>query len=83
MTWSVLRTYDLPPAPAGKVYQLWLQDRSGHLHSAGLLRRAGDQRVVLEGDARGATAAGISIEPTGGSTSVTLPVLVMLRFQDA
>lgn len=80
---AVVRTRNLPPAPVGKVYQLWIQDGDGHLHSAGLLHGAGNQRVLLEGDARGATAAGISIEPAGGSSSVTLPAMVMLRFRDA
>ncbi len=68
---AVLITSGLPSAPSGKVYQLWLQDRTGHLTSAGLLSASGDQVVVLQGDAAGSQGAGITVEPAGGSPQPT------------
>jgi anti-sigma-K factor RskA len=68
---AVIVTSKMPAAPEGKVYQLWLQDASGHMSSAGVMPAAGDQVVVLQGDARAATAAGISVEPAGGSAQPT------------
>lgn len=68
---AVLVTSQMPPAPTGKVYQLWLQDRSGHMAPAGLMPVGSDQVVLLDGDATAATAAGISVEPAGGSAQPT------------
>ena len=80
---AALRTSNLPAAPAGKVYQLWLQDARGHMTSAGLLTGDGRRPVVLAGDADQAKAAGITVEPAGGSETPTLPVLVVINFDKA
>lgn len=61
---------DLPPAAAGRVYELWLQV-DGAMVPAGLLDASGDQELVLTGDASEATAAGITVEPDGGSPQPT------------
>jgi anti-sigma-K factor RskA len=61
---------DLPPVAAGKVYELWLQV-DGAMVPAGLLDASGDQELVLTGDASKATAAGITVEPDGGSKQPT------------
>ena len=76
---AVIRTTGLSPAPAGKVYQLWLQEPSG-LVPAGLFS-AGDSEVVLRGDAAGALGAGLTIEPSGGSPAPTTKPLVFVDFR--
>ena len=58
----------------GKTYQLWLQNPAGQMVDAGLLSGSGRREVVLRGDASDATAAGITVEPAGGSETPTLPV---------
>ncbi len=68
---AVLVTSQMPAAPSGQVYQLWLQDATGHLTSAGLMPAGSDQVVLLQGDASEATGAGISVEPAGGSEQPT------------
>lgn len=77
---AVLVTTGMPAAPEGKVYQLWLQTADGRMASAGILPAGADQVVVLEGDARTATAAGISIEPAGGSTQPTTEPIALFSF---
>lgn len=74
---AVLVTQSMPAAPAGSVYQLWLEDAAGSMHSAGLMSSAGDQTVVLEGDAAHATGFGITVEPPGGSPAPTTTPVVL------
>ena len=59
----------LPPPPAGKVYEVWLQHPDGHMVRAGLIPDVSRARdgVLLEGDAATAIGAGITVEPAGGS----------------
>lgn len=64
---AVLITRDMPSAPAGMVHQAWLQHPGGAMTSAGVMAPDADQTMLLEGDARGVTGAGISVEPAGGS----------------
>jgi anti-sigma-K factor RskA len=77
---AVMVTTDLANPPAGKVYQLWLQDRTGHFTSAGLMSSAGNQAVVLQGDAADSQAAGITIEPAGGSPQPTSNPIAFYTF---
>jgi anti-sigma-K factor RskA len=76
---AVLVTEDMPAAPAGKDYQLWLQLPSADMVPAGLMP---DDRttVLLEGDADEAIGAGISLEPDGGSDQPT-EVVALFDFQ--
>lgn len=67
---AALITDDLPEVPDGKVYELWLQV-DGAMVPAGLLDASGDQEFLLTGDASKATAAGITVEPEGGSKQPT------------
>lgn len=67
---AALVTEDLPGVPDGKVYELWLQV-DGAMVPAGLLDASGDQEFLLTGDASEATAAGITVEPDGGSPQPT------------
>jgi anti-sigma-K factor RskA len=75
---AVLVTDNLPAAPAGKVYQLWLEPPGHPMVSAGLLAAGGDQTVVLDGDASTAVAAGISVEPPGGSPQPTTTPVALI-----
>lgn len=77
---AVLVTSKMPAAPEGRVYQLWLQDTTGHMTSAGVMPAGTDQVVVLEGDAAAATAAGISVEPAGGSEQPTTDPIALFPF---
>lgn len=79
---AVLATDDMPAPPDGKVYELWLQI-DGEMVPAGLLDAAGDQEFVLSGDASEATAAGITVEPDGGSPQpTTQPIALFDLTQD-
>lgn len=72
---AVLITQGMAPAQAGTVHQAWLMHPSGGPTSAGLMADAPDQTMLLEGDARDATGAGISVEPPGGSTEPTTVIV--------
>jgi anti-sigma-K factor RskA len=76
---AVMVTEDLPPAPDGKVYQLWLQTPSEDMVSAGLMP-AGTDTALLDGDADAAIGAGLSLEPDGGSEQPT-EVVALFDFQ--
>ncbi|HEY6932244.1 MAG TPA: anti-sigma factor [Marmoricola sp.] len=79
---AVILTRGLPPAPSGRVYELWLQDPSGRMLPAGLMR-GGSRTVVLNGDAATAKAAGITVEPAGGSPQPTSAPIALFDFSKA
>jgi anti-sigma-K factor RskA len=78
---AVLVTEDMPAAPSGKVYQLWLQSPADTMVSAGLMP-AGKDTALLAGDADDAIGAGISVEPEGGSEQPT-EVVALFDFSKA
>jgi anti-sigma-K factor RskA len=80
---AVLVTRNMPAAPHGKVYELWLQTTGGAMVPAGLMKDAGSRTVLLQGDAASATAAGITVEPEGGSDSPTSDPIVLFDFTRA
>ena len=80
---AVITTEDMVSAPSGKVYALWLESAEGDMLPAGLMPDVPNQTVVLEGDAASATAAGITVEPEGGSAEPTLPVVAIFDFSQA
>jgi hypothetical protein len=53
------------------------------MRPAGLMPRKADQTVVLEGDAAEAKAAGITIEPSGGSQRPTSAPIALFAFAKA
>ena len=77
---AVLVTEKMPPPPPGKVYQLWLDQPGPGMVSAGLMPVRTDQRVLLAGDAATATAAGITVEPAGGSPAPTSDPIALFDF---
>lgn len=80
---AVIRTEDMAPAPAGKVYELWLQSPEGEMLPAGLMPDEADAEVLLDGDAATATAAGITVEPDGGSPAPTTAPIALFDFSQA
>jgi anti-sigma factor RsiW len=78
---AVLTTSDMPDAPAGSVYELWLV-HDEDMVPAGLMT-GGDHEVVLEGDAADAHGFGITVEPDGGSEEPTLPPVTQIAFENA
>lgn len=80
---AVVQTQDMPAAPPGKVYELWLQTPDGAMEPAGLMGEGPDQTVLLEGDATDATAVGITVEPEGGSPRPTSDPIAVVELERA
>jgi anti-sigma-K factor RskA len=76
---AVLLADDLPEAPAGLAYELWLIDESGPVPMNMLDRADGGEirdAIVIGGDGdREPTAWGITLEPEAGSASPTGDIL--------
>ena len=70
----------LPPAPAGKTYQLWYVGAGGTITSAGLFAvdADGNGSAVLSGQATPTDKVAVSVEPAGGSAQPTTDPLVVL-----
>ena len=79
---AVLVASGMPQAPAGKIYELWLQNPAGDMIPAGLME-GGDAKLVFDGDASRATAAGITVEPAGGSEQPTSAPIALFDFAKA
>jgi anti-sigma-K factor RskA len=77
---AVIVTERMPAPPEGKVYQLWLDQPGEGMVSAGLMPVRSDQTVLLSGDAATATAAGITVEPAGGSAAPTTKPIALFDF---
>ncbi len=77
---ALLVTSAMPAAPKGKVYQLWYAVPGEGMVSAGLMPSKADQTVLLDGDAAVATAAGITVEPAGGSLQPTSDPIALFAF---
>jgi anti-sigma factor RsiW len=79
---AAIVTRHMRPAPHGHVYQLWLQ-KDGRMVPAGLMTTADDHAQLLRGDVAGATGAGITVEPEGGSEEPTTPPIALFDFEKA
>ncbi|QIK75042.1 anti-sigma factor [Nocardioides piscis] len=79
---AVIQTEDMVSAPSGKDYEIWLQVE-GEMVPAGLMEDDPDLTMVLEGDAAEATAAGITVEPDGGSPAPTSEPIALFDFSSA
>lgn len=82
MNQAVLLTKNMPAPPAGKVYELWLQDADLGMVPAGLMPD-GASTVLLSGAAADAIGAGITVEPQGGSHQPTTDPVVLFSFENA
>jgi len=73
-------TADLPPAPQGKVYQLWFVTPSAKI-SAGLIKPDknghGFSVVQFPSNVSQLAAAAITLEPAGGSEQPTMPIYAL------
>ncbi len=70
---------NLPKLTDHRVYELWYT-KAGQFRPAGLLTGSGGhQAYVLDGRVAGATAVGITVEPTGGSPQPTTDPLSIVR----
>jgi anti-sigma-K factor RskA len=80
---AVLVAEGLEPAPAERIYQLWLIDEDGAT-SAGLFDTEADGRAtaLLAGDLAGAAAIGITLEPAGGSPQPTTEPVLAIELGD-
>ncbi|GAA3525015.1 hypothetical protein AFL01nite_14270 [Aeromicrobium flavum] len=74
---AVLVTSDMPPAPKGHSYVVWLQ-QGDDMVNAGSMARSPDQTVLLEGDASTASAAGVTVETDPDAEDATTDELVAL-----
>lgn len=83
MGMAVIVTKKMPPPPKGMVYQLWLSYPGTGMAPAGVMPVKADQTVMLEGDAAAADAAGITIEPEGGSAKPTSDPIALFDFGDS
>jgi anti-sigma-K factor RskA len=79
---AVLVASDMPAPPPGKDYQMWLDLPGRGMVSAGLLPHGSSATLtyVLQGDASRATAAGMTVEPAGGSAAPTTTPLALFAF---
>ncbi|MCW2845841.1 MAG: hypothetical protein JWN22_3757 [Nocardioides sp.] len=82
MNQAVLLTTNMPAAPSGKVYELWLEDADKGMVPAGLMPD-GASTVLLSGDAAEAIGAGITVEPQGGSDTPTSDPVMLFTFENA
>jgi len=77
---GVLHAFRLPPAAAGKVYQLWLIPRGGSPIPSQTFTSAADGHALVEAfqlPVDGFETAAITVEPEGGSATPTLPILLV------
>lgn len=77
---AVVVTAGMPAAPAGRVYELWLQDARGAMHPAGLMPHRSDATVLVRGTATDARGVGITVEPAGGSPVPTSNPIAVVGF---
>ena len=61
---AAIVTKDMPSAPSGSQYVLWLQHGS-MMTPAGVMPEGSDNEVVLSGDAASANGAAVSVEDAG------------------
>lgn len=78
---AVFLADDMPAPPSGKAYRLWFDMPGRGMVSAGLIPTTGHAVTVpLEGDARTATRAGITLEPESGSQHPTSDPVALFSF---
>ena len=79
---AVLVTRRMPDAPAGRIYQVWLQ-KGDDMVPAAKMTKGGDNRVLLDGDPGDASGVGVTVEPEGGSAEPSSAPVALMNFDDA
>ncbi|GAA2737874.1 anti-sigma factor [Pedococcus aerophilus] len=79
---AVVIADNMPAAPDGKDFQFWFNQPNKGMVSAGVMPHgtAPTVSVMLDGDASTALAAGITLEPAGGSPEPTSAPLALFAF---
>lgn len=77
---AAIVTRNMPLAPDGQVYQLWLQ-KGERMVSAGVMKKAENQVLLLDGRVDDASAVGITVEPEGGSPEPTSAPVALFDFK--
>ena len=73
---AVVKMNGVPAPPEGKVYQMWLIPKDGSAPvSQGLMDAETLSKPAMVKGISSAAALGITVEPTGGSASPTLPTV--------
>lgn len=80
---AVVQTEGMAPAPAGHVYQLWLQDDAGAMLPAGVMEGGADTSELVEDRAAAADGIGVTVEPEGGSPAPTTEPIALIAFDGA
>ncbi|MGN6250446.1 MAG: anti-sigma factor [Marmoricola sp.] len=80
---AVLMAHGLATPPAGKAYEVWLQDERGNMRPAGLIHSGGDRTMVMAGSSTSATGVGVTLEPAAGSDQPTSAPLALVAFGKA
>jgi len=80
-----LFAWHLPPAPAGKTYQVWLIDSQGDRTSGGFVEPEINEAFVMTvipspQPLAGFKGLGVTIEPLGGSLKPTGPNVFRVDF---
>lgn len=76
---AVLVTDGMPPAPAGRTYQIWFITGSGAASPAGFVPAGEHTATLLVGDLGSAGAVGVTVEPDGGSPQPTTQPVYSVR----
>lgn len=72
----VVKMNDVPAPPPGKVYQMWLIPKDGSAPvSQGLMDAEALSKPAVVNGISSAAALGITVEPTGGSATPTMPTV--------
>lgn len=79
---AVLIATHVPEPPAGKTYQMWLQQPGRPMVSAGLMPDP-TRPAVLTGDAATADAAAVSVESAGGATHPSKDIVAVFPLRPA
>ncbi|WP_313410096.1 anti-sigma factor [Aeromicrobium sp.] len=76
---AVIVTHDMPAAPKGHSYVIWLQQGDAMVR-AGTMPQGPDNTLLLDGDARTASAAGVTVEDDPETDEPTSDPIALFAF---
>ncbi len=76
---AVIVTHDMPDAPEGHRYVIWLQQGEAMVN-AGSMPQGPDNTLLLEGDASTASAAGVTVETDPQAQEPTTEPIALFAF---